>query len=724
MRCPWIILPLLVFACAAEAHNGKEGAEPRWVGAQRASGALKIDGVLDEADWQRAQPANDFRQKEPLYGEPASERTEVRILYSQINIYFGVVCYDSEPAKIIATELRRDQDLGKDDSIWIVIDTFHDHRNSFLFVTNALGTRFDARITDEGRDVNANWDERWQAAAKITESGWTAEIEIPFKSLRMPESKNQVWGIDFQRIIRRKNETVFWNNYSRDFTLFHVSQAGHLIGLEGIERGLRLRFKPFVVGGASHTDFGQGSGTERISKIGFETIKFRITSGLTSDFTVNPDFAQVDIDEQVVNVTRFPVFFPEKREFFREDLGIFEFGTGVGIAQARDLKAFFSRRIGISDDGTPIPILAGIKLTGRTRGFSLGFIEMQTDNDEATGTPGNNFGVFRIKRDVFSRSNIGAIFTNRQSDRAGDYNRLFGFDGNFVFFKNLHLQSFISKSETPGLEADDWAGRARMLWDSDFLLAEIDHLNIGSNYNAEVGWVPRPDQQKTSLAFGIKPRPDSRIVRQLVFRTRMDYIANRQNIVESKTFHLFTLEAFFQSGDHIEIDFHREFERLFRPFRLRNLLIPPGDYRVRELRVEYTASPARKIAGSPILRFVRENGFWGGHHTELRLNPDIKLSENLLIGIGYALDDVDVPQGSFTAHVINSRFNYSFSDRWLTSTTVQYNNLANLVNFRFRLNYIFRQNDNFFFVFNETRDTRGGIINRAVIFKLTYSFDF
>jgi hypothetical protein len=685
--------------------------------------------------WKSANPAADFIQKEPHEGQPASERTEVRVSYTKDAVYFAVNCYDSEPEKLIATERRRDQNPEKDDSFWIILDTYNDHRNAFLFATNPLGVRFDERITDEGRDVDLNWDGEWEVTARRTDKGWTANIRIPFQTLRIKSGKVQIWGIDFQRILRRKNEFTYWSNYHRNYTFLNVSQAGKLLGINDIESGYRWRVKPYLAPRISNIDGTVSPGLGSAFNAGVD-VKYRITPSLTADFTVHPDFAQTDVDEQVVNITRFPLFFPEKREFFREDLGLFEFGTDVGSGNrdARDLKLFFSRRIGLSSKGEPMPIIAGAKVTGKIKGLTVGFINMQTRSLKfqlpTSGAaarpeePGSNFTVIRVKRDVLERSNVGAIFTNRASNKPGDYNRAFGIDGNFRFFQNLVLQSFVAKTNTPHLHGEDWSWRGRAAYDNDFIAVELAHLDVGKNFNPEIGFVPRLDQRSTTANFQIKPRPKHGPVRQFQFSSRIDYTDNHRRILESRRWHWLTVRTIFQSGDRVVVDQHRIFERLLKPFDITpDLRIPIGGYRSHDIRIEYQASPARRVAGDDFAQLTREWGFFGGDRTQLKLNPEIKFSKALFVNLGYTVDDVHVPQGSFTAHVVNSRANYSFSNNLLTSLTVTYNRLSHLFNTRVRLNYIFRKNDNFFIVYDEGRGADGHS-RRALTAKLTYSFDF
>ena len=687
-----------------------------------------LDGVLDDAVWGVAAPLSDFRQKDPSEGEAVSEATTVLVIYTDEAIYFGFRCDDSQPDAIIATERRRDEDLTKDDSVAILLDTFYDRRNAFLFRTNSLGAQYDALVTDEGLDINVSWDEKWESAAVRDENGWTAEIMIPFKSLRMGQEREMVWGLEMERLVRRKNESAYWNTYDRNFKFEDVSQSGALEGLQDIAQGLTWRIKPYLLGGFDQApDLMGGTDTSNLSDIGLELLKYRPTAALTLDVTVNTDFAQTEVDDLVTNITRFPLFFPEKREFFLEGAGIFEFGTGLGLRQSRDFKLFFSRRIGLSPGGEVIPIIAGAKFTGRVGAYTMGAINMQTE--EEFGIEGSNYAVLRLKRDVLERSSVGAMFTNRQSSLAGDHNRVFGVDGNFVFVDNLNFQGFLAKTETPDMPEDDWSAFGRVLWDSDYLLAGAEYLLVQRNFNPEIGFVPRRDQRKAVLQLGIRPRPDNELIRQWIIRTRMDFTQNQDGKQESMQYHFITSETLFETADRIMIDFHRKFERLFKPFAIRpGIIIPAGSYRSWDVLMIIDGGPQRSIGGTEIVRFNHEWGFFGGTRTELVLSPQIKLSEAFSVDLIYSLNDVDLPYGEFTSHVINTRANYAFSNKWLTSTTVQYSNLDSFVNFRFRLNYIYRSGDDIFVIYNEGRNTNeldpDALVGRAIMVKWAYSFDF
>ncbi|MDA2934250.1 carbohydrate binding family 9 domain-containing protein [Acidobacteria bacterium AH-259-D05] len=693
--------------------------------AVRIEGTPKIDGDLSESVWELASVVSEFAQRDPQEGEPATERTEVKILYNHKSIFFGVVCYDSEPEKILARERARDggatgfhrsDAFMGDDTFEIILDTFHNHQDGFLFRTNPLGTKFDSWISDEGRRENPNWDERWNTAARRTEEGWVAEIEIPFKSIRVPNEEDQPWGIDFKRNIRRKNEEVAWSNYGRDFKFIQVSQAGDLVGLRDISGELRLRVKPYATAGVSRVFVEGEPETDHLFDAGLEDVKYRLTPSLTLDFTANPDFAQVDVDEQVSNLTRFSIFFPEKREFFLENANVFDFGPG---GPRPELKLFHSRRVGLSEDREPIDIIAGLRLTGQLKGLDLGFMSVQTDDFQ--DIPGSNFSVLRVKRKLLSRSVVGAMVTNRQSSLEDDYNRTLGLDANFVFFENLHLESFLAKSETPGLEEDDWAVRPlRVAWDTDFLFASAEHMIIGRNFNAEMGFIPRTDVKQSFLSVEIKPRPRSEMIRQFAFISSLRYITNQQNVLETREQEVF-FRTSLESGDSIGFGYARNFEFLDESFRLRGqLLVPPGAYYSDRFSFNVGTHRGRRVGGW--FQFQRENGFWGGNRLTMNLSPDLKWSENLSFAFQFRLDDVELPQGEFSSKVSNIRINYNFTNNWLTSTTVQYDSIRDLVNVNFRINWIYRTGDDLFLVFNQARTS--SLTDRAIILKFTHSFDF
>ncbi len=692
--------------------------------AQRVEEAPVIDGDLSDAIWAGAPVVSNFSQRNPREGEPATEGTEVRIIYNDQSIFFGVICYDSEPDRIIATERARDGGSGgggflgafqSDDSFEIILDTFHSHQDGFLFRTNPLGTKYDSWITDEGSLTNANWDELWNVGVARNEAGWTAEIEIPFQSIRMSDDEEQIWGIDFKRNIRRKNEEAVWSNYRRNFDFAQVSQAGDLFGLRDISSEHRIRIKPYATAGVSR-EFQDGlPDTRHLFDAGLEDLKYQLNPSLILDFTVNPDFAQAEVDEQVSNLTRFSVFFPEKREFFQENASLFEFGPG-GFRP--EMKLFHSRTVGLSEDREPVDIIAGLKLTGQIRGLDVGVFNAQTE--EFDETPGSNYSAVRVRKKVLPRSNVGVMMTNRQSRLEDDYNRTLGVDGSVVFFENLSLESFFALSQTPDLEEDEWAARPlRVSWDTDFLSTGAEHTIIGRNFNAEMGFVPRTDMKKSSVDFMISPRPGSEMIRQFDVSANLNYITNQENVVETREQEV-AFRVNFESGDRMRFGYTQTFEYLNEGFLLRGALpVPAGAYDGSRWSINVNTYRARRFSGW--FQFQREH-FWDGDRTTFNLNPRIRWSDSFSLAIQYRWDDLKLPGGELSSKLSNIRIDYNLTNDWLTSTMLQYDSVDGLLNFNFRLNWIYQPGDDLFLVFTETR--RSENTDRAVILKFTHSFDF
>src|SRR5215218_9404940 len=415
----------------ARPQAGSQELGPHSIRIRRVTEPIQIEGRLDEPAWSEADVAADFRQQEPNEGTPASEKTEVRVLFDEKNLYVGIHAFDSEPARINSRELVRDASFSNDDKVEILLDTYHDRRNAYRFTVNPLGTQQDALITDEGRDINLSWDAPWISAARIDQSGWIVEIAIPLTTLRFKEGAS-TWGLNFARIIRRKNEENLWTSWQRSFGLERVSQAGELRGVDEIKRRRLFEVKPYASGGwregAPLIDrLGFDAGIQ--GKAGLEVAKIGITPSLTAEFTANPDFGQAEVDTQIVNLSRFSVFFPEKRDFFLENAGIFLFGR----AEANQL--FFTRRIGLTPAGEPVPIDYGAKVTGKAGPYNVGFFQVQTravgDPETGLSVPREQFTIARVKRDLLGRSSIGAMFVNRQgasSSNGTRYNRGAGID--------------------------------------------------------------------------------------------------------------------------------------------------------------------------------------------------------------------------------------------------------------------------------------------------------
>ncbi|HJQ25265.1 MAG TPA: DUF5916 domain-containing protein [Blastocatellia bacterium] len=682
---------------------------------------IRIDGVLNEPAWNQALPATDFRQEEPHEGAPATERTEVRVLYGDKYLYVGIRAFDSEPDKVNARELARDASFSNDDKIEILLDTYHDRRNAYRFVVNPLGTQQDALITDEGRDINLSWDAPWLSSGRKDQSGYTVEIAIPLTTLRYTEGA-PAWGFNVSRIIRRKNEENLWTSWQRSFGLERVSQAGELVGVEGIRRRRLMEFKPYVTGGWKQ-------GVPRIGSEGFDTglhgtaglevARIGITPSLTAELTVNPDFGQVEADQQVVNLTRFSVFFPEKRDFFLENSGIFLFG------RAESNQLFFTRRIGLTDDGQPLPIDYGAKITGKIGPYNVGFLQVQTrqlgDEHTALGIPREHFTVARVKRDIFGRSSIGAMFVNREGGTSTDYNRGAGIDTQLNITDHWQLLGFLMGTATPGVHSSFLSGRFDSRYENDHVRFIGVYEDIGSNFNPEMGFVERNGIRQYFGQAAYKPRPRFIPgVRRMEFETQLEYYEDRSG-------HLSTRQAEFSwetEFNNSAIFFFRPVEDvtdvLKAPFEIRpGIVIPRGSYHFNRPRISFSSDSSKRIVFT-----AREKwgDFYSGRLYETSAGITWRPNEHFLLDLSDSYNRVWLPQGNFSTNLLGGRASYNFSRKLLTSAFVQLNSAARLSSVNLRLRYIFRPNSDFFVIYNQT--TGVGVERPSYSFqiKMTYNF--
>jgi hypothetical protein len=533
-----------------------------------------------------------------------------------------------------------------------------------------------------------------------------------------------IWGVNFHRTIKSKNEDVFWTAHNRDFDFEEVSRAGRLEGLSDLE-GFRFRLKPyFTTGGSKTFDDGQFE-TKHLTDVGIEVAKLMITPQMTLDMTVNPDFAQADVDDAQVNLTRFPVFFPERREFFQEGAGIFDVGTGDGGFGGNSSRVllFHSRRIGLSERREEIPIFGGAKLTGKQGAFDIGAINMQTDRSEEGA--GQNFSVLRVRRNVLARSYIGGILTRNTEGSVGPYNVSGAVDAGFTFLQNLNLRGFLAKSDSRGFGGNDFAGQGSIEWDSDRFGFSLDHVSIQENFSPPMGFVPRPDIKRSQAEASYSPRPNIPHVRQMDFQVSQEYISNQRGGLEEREAET-RFQTEFDSGDEVQFSFSRGFERLREEFDIEGgTIIPPGDYSSDEFQVSFEGYDGRALSGEVQLGI---GDFYTGRRTSIELSPQLKVTSNLSIDPSYEWNKISMPDGvQFSTHEFNGSVNYAFNRRWLTRTTVQLNSQDQEYLFNFRLNYIFRPGDDIFLVYNETRnygssaDSR--LQDRAFIVKFTYSLD-
>ncbi len=719
----------LVGSAAAHAQEGREGYQ---VPAVRVVDRPTIDGRLDDAVWQDAALIDAFIQQEPNEGAPATERTEVRVLYTGSSLFLAIHAYDSNPAGVIATEMRRDGDrILDEDNFQIILDTFMDSRSAYMFVVTPLGAQLDQQVFDEGgRDrrgsalaVNRDWDGVWSVAARRTDDGWVAEVEIPMVTLRFPDADPQSWGINFMRDIRRKNEQVFWAPIPRAFSLTRVSLAGSLRNLESLDRGLDLRVKPYVTGGSRYRlQSGVGS-TDQTGDIGLD-LKYGVTASLNLDVTVNTDFAQAEVDNEQVNLTRFPLFFPEKREFFLENANQFSVGTPNSLGRIADL--FFSRRIGLTETGAQVPILGGARLTGKVGANNIAVMDIQTD--DAFGNPGENFLVARYSRDVLGRSQIGGLFVNKQATSGGYYNRTYAVDMNLVPTSALTIDGFMALTETPGVGGGEYAGHLRAGWLDRSWRVYSEYENFGDNFNPEVGFVPRVGMRRYKFHFEHNPRPGRWGIRMMEPMTNIEYITDQSGRRESIRWHAM-VGTRFENGAYLNFMHNQYAERIDNTFRVGGVPINPGDYRFWDFAVMFNSDPSRRL-------FWRASWqpqtFYGGDRTDYSASIGLRVTSQLATSAGFSRNEVSLPNGDFTADIASLQIDYAFSPKISLRNLTQYNSLSEQFSTSARLRYIFRPGSDIYVVYDEVRRDERLTVNpiieefkdRQLIVKMTYLLSF
>ncbi len=578
------------------------------VRAIRLTEPLRVDGKLDEAVYQTVPPISGLIQTLPHEGQPATEKTDAWVMYDNQNIYLACRCWDSAPpSEWVANEMRRDtSQLRNNDVFGALFDTFHDRRNGFHFYTNPLGARADQIVTDEG-NPNTDWNPVWFVRTGRFDGGWTVEMAIPFKSLRYVSGTNEVWGIQIRRGIRRKNEwdhlTLLPASTGGSTSIFRVSSAADLVGLDLPPASKNMELKPYGI--TSMTTDQSRSLSNSPDATGGLDFKYGVTANLTADMTLNTDFAQVEVDEQQVNLSRYSLSYPEKRDFFLEGRGLFDFGkvggttgtSGGGGGSAATPTLFYSRRIGLSGSQV-VPIDIGSRLTGKAGAFGIGMMNIETGQDALSGAPATNFTVMRVKRDLLRRSSVGVIFTNRsKSTVATGSNQAYGVDANFNFFQNVSLGGFYAKTNTPTLRGDDASYETKFSYAADRYGAQADYLAVGNNFNPEIGLVRRDNFKRTFTSLRFSPRPRSiASVRQFTWEGDFEYIRNGEGQLETRNLSgLFKTE--FENSDVLSVTAERDYELLVKPLTITGVTLPIGSYQFSDVQASYSMGQQRPISG-------------------------------------------------------------------------------------------------------------------------------
>ena len=731
-------------------RDGQGGVTVRAV---KLAAGLRLDGLLDEPLYRCVRAVTGFVQLMPDEGAPASEKTEAWIAFDAERIYVSARVWDSAPpADWVANEMRRDTpQLRDNDSFWVVFDTFHDRRNGVGFYTNALGALGDFAITNEG-NPNGDWNPVWDVRTGRFDGGWTVEMEIPFKSLRYRPGPAQVWGVQLRRTIRRRNELAFLTPLpisAGRSGIFRISQAATLVGLEVPAGGNNLiEIKPYGIAGVT-TDLAAtpprrnaGEGAAGLD------VKYGLTQNLTADLTYNTDFAQVEVDEQQVNLTRFSLFFPEKREFFLEGQGIFNFARGAADGGRRNTglrqegggnrraqgagnapTLFYSRRIGL-EGGTVVPIVGGGRVTGKVGPFDVGALNIQTDAEATSGALPTNFTVVRVKRDILRRSSVGALLTNRSVSVAGDgASQAYGADATFSFYDNVNFLGYVAQTRTPGLDGEDLSYQGQFVYAGDRYGVQAEHLVIEENFVPEVGFLRRSNFRRSYGTARFSPRPDTiEAVRQFRFEGSFDYIltADTGHVETRQTQLAFLTE--FETSDRLGVSAADNYERLVEPFEAgAGVTLPVGGYGFRDVEILYARGAQRRFSGELRVRVgeyfngsIRSLGFSRGR---LELTPQLSVEPTL------SVNWIDTPHGAFRADLAVSRVTYTFTPRMFFSGLVQYNSSTNTVSNNLRLRWEYTPGSELFVVYTDERyadplrpNRAYGLRSRGLVLKVNRLF--
>ncbi|MEO5588175.1 MAG: DUF5916 domain-containing protein [Gemmatimonadaceae bacterium] len=677
--------------------------------AHPATNPINIDGRLDEPDWENAAIASGFTQSEPHTGAAATEHTEVRMLFDADRLYIGAYLHDREPDRLIVNDLKKDFNEDQQDDFEVMLDTFHDRTNGYVFITNVAGARADRQVANEGREVNSSWDGIWTVKTQRVPDGWVVEMAIPFKALRFDFSKAPDWGINFARHIRRRNEVNYWAPVPRAFGLSRISLAGDLKGIshEGASRD--MRFKPYAATRSIRETGGAEYASTADAGLDF---KYGVTQGLTLDLTVNPDFAQAEADEQQVNLTQFSQFFPEKREFFLENSGIFYVGDAARNNRVsapptpdEDMLLFFSRRIGLAGNGRQLNIPAGLRLTGSTSGFNIGALSMQTQS--SLESPANQYSVLRVRRNIRPGTDVGFIALDREGIGATNgWNRLGGMDANIRLPGNWDWNSYAVSSRKPGKSGGQYTWRSSVNHEGNFFHAKGGILEVGPGFSNDLGYFRRIDTRKYLMDIGVRPRPAWLAplgVREMHPHAVWNYYETLDGHVSAKNLHT-GYTFFLNSGGYFEYSVNPIYQRIATPFRIDRSIaaIPPGGYAWTNHQFKGATNLSRPV--SLQYTFI-VGGLWSGtQRTEqlhLGLRPSVNFNASL--GVSHTAATLDTPDAKFDALLWTSRATYSFTTNMFFDALAQYDPRAHLMNANLRFNLIHHPLSDLFIVVNNQR---------------------
>ena len=694
---------------------------------------VELDGRLDEAFWKAITPADGFRQQEPNEGAPAYQTTEVRIAFDRDHLYIGVMLYDTEPGQIIGYQKQRDGSLRSDDRFMFILDTFLDGRSAYFFETNPAGLLGDGLLrAGSRRGVNKSWDGIWNVRVSRDDRGWSAEIEIPFRTLNFNPSSD-TWGIDFQRTVRRNQEESLWSGYHLNEGLFRPVNAGRLTGLQDISQGLGLEVKPYAAASYKE-DIETGSDTP--TDVGFD-VNYSVTPGLRAAVTFNTDFAEVNVDDRRVNLTRFPLVFPEKRDFFLEGSSIFTF------ARSSRPEPYFSRRIGLSG-GNPIPIVYGARLSGQSGRFDMAFLQVRTGETDETAP--EDFTVARLKRNFFAQSSLGIIYTRRATqateaapdllEDALEDRHTFGVDidlstASFMGDKNLQFEAFavihtdpLSELTTEFRDRSAWG--LRVNYPNDRWRVHTSYREFGNSYDPAVGFNRRNGFRRLNPSFTFAPRPDNLSwVRQFEWQIFFEYLTDLDNVLLTRNTRLSLFDIRFESGDQLSIRVNNRFEVLDEPFEIHpGIVLPVGEHAFNDVRFQVETASQRKVAAELA---VTVGQFWSGNRRGLDTELTLRPISGLLFSTEWERNNVTLPEGEFVTNLVEQRAEWQVSP-WISLTSiVQYDNVSSELGLFTRLRWILRPGNDLFIVYSQnwqSLENRWLTLDRAATTKINYTHRF
>jgi hypothetical protein len=719
----------------APAVISRDEAGNTFVRATRITEPLRIDGRLDDAAYSQVQSISDFVQQEPRQGQPSSEKSEVWVLFDDKNIYFTCRCWEAHPDLIVANEMRRDVLIvGGHDHLGIGIDTFQDKRNGVFLLVTPAGGMFDALMFDESA-INKDWNAVWTSRAGRFDGGWVVEMAVPFRSLRYRRGREQTWGIQFRRVIRHSNEYTYmtempavWGNAA----LMRTSRFPTLVGLEAPPPGRNLEIKPYGIADLRTDRLSVPAISNQPGADAGIDAKYGVTKGLTLDLTYNTDFAQVEDDEAQVNLSRFNLFFPEKREFFLEGQGIFAFGgAGNQIGRASGTSVtptlFFSRNIGLAG-GREVPIVGGARLTGRAGRYSIGAVNIRTGEEATAGVQPTTFSVMRVKRDILGRSMIGAMVTHRSNALThSGANTVYGADAQFAH-QFLNVNAYVARSDTPGLRGDAVSYRTQLDYNADRYGLEIERLVVGDDFNPGVGFMRRENFRRNFAQARFSPRTRrNKVVRKYYFESSFDYITDNRNRLESREIQQ-SFRTDLQNGDKTAVEYTRNLESIRAPFTISpsdDLSVPIGHYEFQNLKAQYELGAQYRLAGTTAF----ETGtFYGGTKRTLSFTGRMEITIPFSIEPNVSFNWLDLPGGKVLTRLVSTRTTYTMTPRMFLSALVQYNSTTTALssNIRFRWEYI--PGSELFVVYSEGRDTfpvrRIDLENRGFVVKINRMLRF